>query len=284
MSLSTTDFDYIRRLVRDRSAIALEEGKAYLAEVRLGSLARREGFPSLEDLIAKVRADGDHIGGLQQRVVEAMTTNESSFFRDVHPFEALRKVLIPELITRRAGTRRLRIWCAACSSGQEPYSLAMLLREHFGPRLEGWEVSILASDLSTEMLERAMAGRYSQMEVNRGVPAALLVKAFRKEGRDWQIKEEIRAMVDFRRINLIDPWPILWPMDIVMLRNVLIYFEAGTKRRVLDGMAGVLAADGYLFLGSTETTLNLSASYDCVEVDRTFCYRPRAGVTRPTRA
>ncbi len=280
MSLSTIDFDYIRRLVRDRSAIALEEGKAYLAEARLGSLARREGFPSLQDLITKVRADGDHFGGLQQRVVEAMTTNESSFFRDVHPYEALRKVLIPELITRRVGTRRLRIWCAACSSGQEPYSLAMLLREHFGSRLEGWEVSILASDLSTEMLERAMAGRYSQMEVNRGVPAALLVKAFRKEGRDWQIKEEIRAMVDFRRINLIDPWPIHWPIDIVMLRNVLIYFETGTKRQVLDGMAGVLAADGSLFLGSTETTLNLSASYDRVEVDRTICYRPRAGVTR----
>jgi chemotaxis protein methyltransferase CheR len=189
-------------------------------------------------------------------------------------------VLIPDLIARRAGTRQLRIWCAACSSGQEPYSLAMLLREHFGPRLAGWEVSILATDLSGAMLERARAGRYSQMEVNRGVPASLLAKAFRKEGPDWQLKDEIRAMVDFRRLNLIDPWPILPPMDIVMLRNVLIYFEAETKRQVLDGMARVLAPDGHLFLGGAETTLHLSESYDRVQVDCTVGYRPRVGVPR----
>jgi chemotaxis protein methyltransferase CheR len=158
----------------------------------------------------------------------------------------------------------------------------MLLREHFGPQLEGWEVSILATDLSTVMLERAMAGRYSQMEVNRGIPATLLVKAFRKEGPDWQIKEEFRAMVDFRRVNLIDPWHVPWPMDIVMLRNVLIYFATATRRRILDDMAGVLASDGHLFLGGAETTLNLSESYDRVEADRSVCYRPRIGGPRST--
>jgi chemotaxis protein methyltransferase CheR len=280
MPLSTIDFEYIRTLVRDRSAIALDEGKAYLAEARLANLARREGFTSLDALLAKVRIDRDHAGGLRQRVVEAMTTNESSFFRDVHPFEALRKVLIPDLIARRAGTRRIRIWCAACSSGQEPYSLAMLLREQFGLQLTGWEVSILATDLSSAMLERAQAGRYSQLEVNRGVPASLLVKAFRKEGSDWQLKDDVRAMVEFRHLNLIEPWPVLWPMDIVMLRNVLIYFETETKRQVLEAMARVLAPDGYLFLGAAETTLNLSESYDRVAVDRSLCYRPRVGVSR----
>lgn len=283
MSLSAADFDYIRTLVRERSAIALDEGKTYLAEARLGSLVRLEGLPSLEALVEKVRTDPDHADGLRRRVVEVMTTNESSFFRDVHPFEALRRVIIPDMLARRAGTRRLRIWCAACSSGQEPYSLAMLLSEHFGPQLAGWDLSILASDLSTDMLDRARAGRYSQMEVNRGVPAPLLAKAFRKEGPAWQLTDEIRSTVEFRRINLIDPWPALPRMDIVMLRNVLIYFEADSKRQILDSMARVLAADGLLFLGAAETTLNLSESYDLVKVERTVCYRPRADNARSTR-
>ena len=275
MLLSSMDFDYIRNLVRDHAAIAIEADKSYLAEARLGTLARREGFTSLGDLIAQARSDRSN--GLQQRVVEAMTTNESSFFRDVHPFEAIRKVLLPELLTRRAAARRLRFWCAACSSGQEPYSLAMILREHFGTQLEGWDVSILASDLSTEMLERSRRGKYSQMEVNRGVPANLLVKAFHKQGLEWQVKDEIRAMVDFRRINLIESWPKVPIMDIVLLRNVLIYFESDTKRQILDRMADMIAADGSLFLGGAETTLNLSDRYERVAAERTICYRPRSG-------
>ena len=274
MPISTPDFDYIRGLVRERAAIALAEGKGYLTEARLGTLARREGFGSLEDLIARARDERDRAGGLRDRVVEAMTTNESSFFRDVHPFGALRKVLLPELILRRASTRRIRIWSAACSSGQEPYSIAMILREHFSTALAGWDVKIVASDLSNQMLDRARAGRYSQMEVNRGVPATLLLKVFRKQGLEWQIDDEIRSMVEFRRVNLIEDWGDVGSMDIVFLRNALIYFEAETRRLILDRMARVVEADGLLFLGGAETTLNCSDLYERRLVEQTIGYRP----------
>ncbi len=275
MSIMLMDFDFIRDLVRDRSGIALEEGQGYLAEARLGALARREGFASLEDLIAKVRAEPGTSGSLRQRVVEAMTTNESSFFRDVHPFEALRKVILPGLIAHRSASRSLRIWCAACSGGQEPYSIAMILREHFGATLEGWDVTIRATDLSTEILAKAAEGRYSQMEVNRGVPAPMLPKCFRKRGADWFVADEIRRMVSFERLNLIDPWPRIGTVDLVMLRNVLIYFRPPTKRLILERMARVLAADGRLFLGSAESTLNLTDAFERFEVERAICYRPR---------
>lgn len=283
MPINAVDFEFVRGLVREGSAIALEEGKAYLAEARLDGLARREGFASLDDLIARARGERGRAGGLRDRLVEAMTTNESSFFRDVHPFEALRRTLIPELILSRCGARRLRIWSAACSSGQEPYTIAMILREHFGAQLSGWDVQILASDLSTEMLDRARAGRYTQMEVNRGVPATLLVKNFRKEGSEWRIIDEVRSMVEFRRINLDAEWPSLPALDLVFLRNVLIYFEAPTRRRILERMAGELAPDGHLFLGGSETTLNYSDRYERRQVDQTVCYRPRSGAGRPCR-
>ena len=275
MSLSMQDFEYIRTMVRDRSAIALEREQSYLAEARLDALARREGFASLQNLIAQVRSDSRDDAGLRQRVVEAMTTNESSFFRDLHPFEALRKVIIPELIARRAGIRKLRIWCAACSSGQEPYSIAMMLREHFRPQLEGWDVSILATDIASDILTKARAGRFTQMEVNRGVPAALLVKSFRKIGTEYHLDDQIRRVVSFRHLNLIDPWPALGPVDVLMLRNVLIYFDPATKSALLDRAAGVLAADGTLFLGTAESTLKLSTAYDRIEIERANCYRLR---------
>lgn len=276
MPLSSTDFEYIRVLVRDRSAISLDREQSYLAEARLDALARREGFPSLQTLIAKVRSDSVGEVGLRQRVVEAMTTNESSFFRDLHPFEALRKVIIPGLIAQRSRLRTLRIWCAACSSGQEPYSIAMLLREHFGSQLAGWDVSILATDLSSDILAKAREGRFTQMEVNRGVPASLLVKSFRKIGSEWFLNDEVRRAVTFQHLNLIDPWPSLKSVDVVMLRNVLIYFDPAAKRDLLDRAARVLAPDGYLFLGTAETTMNLSEAYDRVEVERAACYRLRS--------
>lgn len=278
MTISTVDFDYVRALVRERSAIALDDGKEYLAEARLGGLARREGFESLGDLIARARAE--RVGNLRERLVEAMTTNESSFFRDIHPFEALRKVLLPELILRRASERTIHIWSAACSSRQEPYSIAMILREHFGVALAGWKVTILATDLSNEMLERARAGVYSQMEVNRGVPAALLVKCFRKRGLEWQVIEEVRAMVEFRRLNLIEEWRDLPTFDIVFLRNALIYFEGATKRQILDRLAGRIAPDGHLFLGGAETTFNCSDRYGRRQVEQSICYRPIAEARR----
>jgi chemotaxis protein methyltransferase CheR len=272
MSLSVQDFEYIRTLVQQRSAIVLESDKHYLAETRLAVLARREGLQSVDELLGHLYAAP--VNGLHQKVVEAMSTNETSFFRDVHPFENLRQRVLPELIARRLATRCLTIWCAACSSGQEPYSVAMLLREHF-PHLTGWNVRILASDLSTEMLERARLGRYSQMEINRGLPAALLVKYFSKQGDEWIIKDDVRRMVEFRPINLAAAWPVLPYMDVVLLRNVLIYFDVATKKQILGQLQGVLRPDGYLFLGGAETTINLDEAYERVQYDRFSCYQLR---------
>jgi chemotaxis protein methyltransferase CheR len=247
VALSQADFEYVRTLVLKRSAIVLENEKFYLAETRLQAVARREGIDSLETLVARLRAAPGN-NGLHQKVVEAMTTNETSFFRDVQPFEMLKQVVVPELMKRRATERQLSIWCAASSTGQEPYSLAMLLREHFPP-LAAWKVRITASDLSTEVLEKARQGRYSQLEVNRGLPAQLLVKYFQRQGVEWQIKDDIRNLIDYRQINLIEAWPAMPQLDVILIRNVLIYFDVETKRQILGKAKKLLRPDGYLFLG-----------------------------------
>jgi chemotaxis protein methyltransferase CheR len=266
------DFDYLRHLVHKRSAIVLEAEKLYLAETRLQLLARREGCASVCELIARLRVHP--FSGLHQKVVEAMTTNETSFFRDIQPFEALRQLVIPQLLQRRMNERRLTIWCAASSTGQEAYSVAMLVCHHF-PSLKGWDVRILASDFSSEVLERAQQGRYSQVEVNRGLPAEMLVRYFQRQGMDWQIQDEIRALVEFRQLNLSEPWPPLPLMDIVFLRNVLIYFDIPTKKDILGKVRRLLYPDGYLFLGGAETTLNLDDAYQRVDFERSGCYRLR---------
>ena len=204
-------------------------------------------------------------------------TTETSFFRDQHPFEALRKVVLADLIGRRRDGCRLHIWCAASSTGQEPYSLALLLREHF-PELDGWKVFLLASDLSQAVLARAREGRYKQIEVNRGLPAALLVKYFEQHGTDWQLKPAIRAMVDFQEINLAQPWPALPRMDLVLLRNVMIYFDVATKKTILGRLARLLRPDGYLLLGGAETTFNLDDSFRRVEPLKSGFYQLVSGV------
>jgi chemotaxis protein methyltransferase CheR len=252
MTLTRDDFEFLRGLLHRQSAITLDDGKEYLAQTRLLTLARKEGLDSVSELITRLRVDRGH--ALTGKVVEAMTTNETSFFRDFHPFETLRSVVLPDLIRRRSRQRRLRTWSAACSSGQEPYSLAMIIREHF-PELQNWDLEILASDLSTEMVERARAGRYSQLEVNRGIPAPFLLRHFRRDGLHWQIDDSIRRMVDFRPINLIQPWPSMAPLDLIFLRNVLIYFDADSKKKTLSEIARVLQPDGYVFLGGSETPM-----------------------------
>jgi len=272
MSLTAAEFDYIRRLVLEQSAIVLDDDKQYLAESRLLPVARREGFDSLGSLVASLLAKKPD--GLHRHVVEAMTTNETSFFRDFHPFEALRKSILPQLLISRASSKELNIWSAACSSGQEPYSIAMLLREDF-PGLTGWNIKLIASELSAEMLARAREGRYSQLEVNRGLPAKLLVKYFRQHGVDWQIAEELRSRVEFVAINLAGYWPVLPPMDIILMRNVLIYFGVETKKKLLRKARQLLRQDGLLFLGGAETTFNLDDSFERVQFDRTICYRVR---------
>jgi chemotaxis protein methyltransferase CheR len=260
--MTEQDFDVIRRLLRERSAIVLDDGKQYLVESRLAPLLRQLKLNSIGELIAHLRCQADN--GLHRQIVEALVTTESSFFRDHHPFEALRKVVIPGLMNRRRDERRLNIWCAASSSGQEPYSVALLLREHF-PDMARWKVSLLASDLSRNVLARAREGRYNQIEVNRGLPAALLVKYFTQHGTDWQLQPAIRGMVDFQEINLVQPWPVLPRMDVVLIRNVMIYFDVETKKDILGKLARLLMPDGYLLLGGAETTLNLDDSYQRVE-------------------
>jgi chemotaxis protein methyltransferase CheR len=260
--MTEQDFDVIRRLLLERSAIVLEAGKEYLVEARLAPLVRQLKLQSVGELIAELRRQPGN--GLCRQVVEAMVTTETSFFRDHHPFEALRKVVVPDLIGRRRDERRLHIWCAASSSGQEPYSLALLIREHF-PELGGWKVSLLASDVSREVLSRAREGRFNQIEVNRGLPAALLVKYFEQHGTGWQLKPAIRGMVDFQEINLAHPWPALPRMDLVLIRNVMIYFDVKTKKAILGRLARLLRPDGYLLLGGAETTFNIDGSYRRVE-------------------
>jgi len=270
VALSPADFQFLSTLVRQRSAIVLEPEKSYLLEARLSPLARIEGFGSIETLVAALRQQT--FNGLHRKVVEAMTTNETSFFRDLHPFEALRLVVLPEVIARRQLERRLTIWCAACSSGQEPYTVAMTLLEHF-PQLAGWDLRILATDLSRDMVAKARAGRYGQMEVNRGLPANLLVKHFEKKGMEWVVLPEVQRLCEFREMNLIEPWGPLPQMDVVFLRNVLIYFDVETKRSILGNVRKVLPPWGYLFLGGAETTINLEDTFERVQFDRAGCYR-----------
>jgi chemotaxis protein methyltransferase CheR len=265
-------FTYLQQLLLEHAGILLEAEKHYLAEARLEPLATQEGFESIDALLDGVQAGGD-AGLLERKVIEAMTNSETSFFRDLQPFEALRKLVLPELIARRASERALTIWSAAAASGQEPYSLAMLLREHH-PLLAGWKVTLIASDISEAMISRARAGAYSQIEVNRGLPAPMLVKYFRRIDGEWQVVEELRRAIEFRRINLTAPWPFLPTMDLILMRNVLIYFDVPTKKAVLARVRRQLKPDGYLFLGGGETTMNLDETFAPTQYGKAICYRP----------
>lgn len=267
--LSVADLSYICDLVYKEAAIVLDDTKSYLIEARLEPLARREGFDSRRDLVECLRTAKNP--GLIAKTVDAMTTNETSFFRDVHPFLALRKHVLPEIIERKAQQKRLNIWCAASSSGQEPYTIAMLLKEYF-PELDSWTVSILATDISEEMLARCRKGMFSKLEVNRGLPAPLLVKYFEQEAAEWHVKEEVRSMIEFRFLNLIAPWPLIPKMDIVFIRNVLIYFDIKTKREILANIRKNMDLEGYMFLGGAETTLNIDAEFHRLRIGKSTCY------------
>lgn len=268
-NLSKADFDFLRALVRERSAIVLDEGKEYLVESRLAPILRSEGMKSIAELVQAVRLRRP---GLEAKIVDAMTTNETSFFRDVHPFEAFRTALLPVLVERRRTSRELNFWCAAASSGQEPYSFAMVVREHF-PELSGWKVNFLATDISPSMIEKAKSGRYTQLEVNRGLPASYLVKYFDRHGAEFVLKQEIRNMVEFRLLNLADQWPMMAQMDVVFIRNVLIYFDRETKRKVLQGIRRLLRPGGYVMLGSSETTFNIDDGWASKSFGKTICYQ-----------
>ncbi len=272
--LRQPDLDYIREMVRTRSAIVLEPEKAYLVESRIAPLAKSEGLASITELVAKLR--GGPYGELHKKVVEAMTTNETSFFRDLVPFEVLREQILPEIIARKGTSKRLNMWCGASSSGQEPYSVMFTIFEHF-PELKDWVIQYTATDISEEMLAKCRVGKYSQLEVNRGLPASMLTKYFEKKGMGWQVQEDIRRRIDFKPMNLAGPWLTFPPMDLVFIRNVMIYFDLETKKKILANIRNILDPNGYLFLGGSETTLNLDNEYERVAVSGTSCYRMKKG-------
>ncbi len=255
--MTPAQYAYLAQFLKERSGIAIGEDKRYLVEARLGPLARRLGLAAVADLVGRVSA-GDLES--QRLVIEAMTTNETFFFRDGGPFAAFTDVMLPELLARRATERRIRIWSAACSSGQEAYSLAMLL-EDWAPRLAGWTVEIVATDLSSEVVERARAGLFSQFEVQRGLPIRQLLKHFTQEGDRWRISAALRARVQFRTLNLLRDFSALGRFDIVFCRNVLIYFEEATKSDILARIARQMAPDGYLVLGAAESLVGTGAPF-----------------------
>lgn len=263
-------FDYLRRMVHEGAAIVLDEDKRYLLEARLGPLLLSERLGSFDELVARLTAADGAV--LRQRVIEAMTTNETSFFRDKRAFQALRYHVLPELLAANEQTRRLKIWCGASSTGQEPYSIAFTLKEYERVLAE-WDVEILATDISNEVLARASAGVFSELEVNRGLSPALLSRFFERTGDGWRVQNEVRQMVKFRQLNLIDSWPHLRNVDLVFLRNVLIYFDVPTKRRIFERLCQTLRVGGVLFLGSVESTLHLSDNFKEVTSGKTVFYQ-----------
>jgi chemotaxis protein methyltransferase CheR len=268
--VTPADYDYLRKLLKERSGLVLSADKQYLVESRLLPLARKIGAPHLSDLVMKLKAPGAE--PLIVDVVEAMTTNESFFFRDKIPFEHFKDYMLPNLLKARAARRSIRIWCAAASTGQEPYSLAMILKE-MALQLAGWRFEIIATDLSNEVLEKARAGLYSQFEVQRGLPIQLLMKYFTQAGETWQIAPEIRAMVQYRPLNLLADFTHLGSFDIVFCRNVLIYFDQVTKVGVLERLARITEQDGYLVLGAAETVVGLTEVFKPL-IDRRGLYVP----------
>jgi chemotaxis protein methyltransferase CheR len=269
------DFEFIRKLLKQRSGLMLSAEKQYLVESRLMPVARRNGIADLSELTRRLRLGTDLT--LTAEVVEAMTTNETVFFRDRIPFDHFRTFILPTLMRSRELYKRIRIWCAAASSGQEPYSLAMAIKES-GVACDGFRIEIVATDLSSEMLEKAKAGIYSQFEVQRGLPINLLVKYFTQVGESWQIAPDIRAMVQFRPLNLLDDFSRLGSFDLVVCRNVLIYFDQAAKSDVLDRLARVVASDGFLILGAAETTIGLTQGFRSVP-DKRGLYAPTAPAT-----
>ena len=259
------DFDLFSSIVKQRSGLTLTKEKAYLLESRLMPVVRKYNLKSLEDMASALRAKRDEM--MLRDITEAMTTNESFFFRDQKPFTLFQKNLLPHLLTARAARKQLRIWSAASSSGQEAYSLAMICAEE-AAKLQGWRVEIIGTDLSREMVERAKTGIYSQFEAQRGLPVAMLMKYFEQLGGDkWQIKEPIRKMVQFREGNLLQDIATLGMFDVVFCRNVLIYFDAATKGKVLEDISRQMPADGVLVLGGAETVLGITEKFKPMGTD-----------------
>jgi len=272
--VTPSDYDYLRKLLKTRSGLTLSADKQYLVESRLLPVARKTGAANLSALVANLKMPNAE--PLIVDVVEAMTTNESLFFRDKSPFEQFRDVVMPALIKSREASRRIRIWCAAAATGQEPYTIAIILKE-MAKELRDWRIEIVATDLSTEVLEKAKSGIYSQFEVQRGLPVVTLIKYFSQVGEMWQIAPELRAMVQFKPLNLLNDFSSLGTFDVVFCRNVLIYFDQDTKIDVLKRLGQVIEPDGFLALGAAETVVGLTDAFKPM-IDRRGFYVPN----RPT--
>jgi len=268
--VTPSEYEFLRKLLKERSGLDLSADKQYLVESRLVPLARRVGMPGISELVQKAKTGSAET--LIGEVVEAMTTNETFFFRDKIPFEHLRDTMLPALLQARAARRALRIWCAASSTGQEPYSIAMLLKE-MGAALSGWRVEIVATDLSQGVLEKSRAALFSQFEVQRGLPIQLLVKYFAQVGEMWQLNADVRAMVSHRQLNLLQDFSHLGSFDVIFCRNVLIYFDQDTKIGIFERLARVVEPDGFMVLGAAESVVGISDAFKA-HPDRRGLYQP----------
>ena len=279
MTLTSQEFAFISGLVRRDAAIVLEAGKEYLVEARLLPLARQLGVTTVSEFVnrAQTRPEPETLG----RIVDALTTNETSFFRDGEPFNQLVTTVLPDLTSRRAANRNLKIWSAACSSGQEAYTLAMQMEDNLPG---GWSYEIVGTDISTEVLAKAEAGKYSQLEVNRGLPATALVRHFERVGAHWQVSPKLRRNVSFKKLNLAAAFPPMPQFDVIFIRNVLIYFDVATKRAVLNRVRALMKPDGWLVLGSAETTIGIDEQFDRVVTGRTSAYRLRSAAAKSAPA
>ena len=256
--MNPQDFEFISTLLKDRSGLVLTPDKSYLLESRLMPVARKREMKGLDELIAHIRSTKQE--ALILEVTEAMTTNESFFFRDIKPFDIFKDTVLPHLIKTRGGGKSFKIWCAAASSGQEPYSLSIVLRDA-AAKLPGWRTSIVGTDISHDILAKAKAGVYSQFEVQRGLPIQQLLKYFTKKDEMWEAKQEVRDLVTYKYFNLLNDLTPLGKCDVVFCRNVLIYFDQETKGKVLDQIAKLLPPDGVLFLGGAETVLGITEKF-----------------------
>ena len=277
--MTPPDYEYLRKLLKDQSGLDLSADKQYLIESRLVPLSRKAGLPGIPELVQKMKAGS---ASLIAQVVEAMTTNETFFFRDKVPFDHFRQAIMPEILKARAARKSVRIWCAAGSTGQEPYSLAMCLKEMEG-QLAGWRVEIIATDLSQEVLEKSKAGLYSQFEVQRGLPIQMLVKYFKQNGEFWQINPDIRAMVQHRQLNLLHDFSGLGTFDVIFCRNVLIYFDQDTKINIFNRLCRIMEPDGFLVLGAAETVVGLTDTFKPYP-DKRGLYRPNDARTKTPAA
>lgn len=273
MALTQENFRFVCDFAKSTAAIVMEPGKEYLVEARLAPIAKQAGYESLDEFLVQLKTNPK--GTLfHDQVMDALTTNETSFFRDIYPFETLQQHVLPKIIEQRAPSKRLSIWSAASSTGQELYSIGMLLREHF-PVLRDWNVSILGTDLSSTVLAQAKSGSFSQLEVNRGLPAAMLVKYFKKVDTRWVINDDIKKLIEFRQMNLVKPWPLLPTFDVIFIRNVMIYFDVESKKTILNRIRQCLHPNGYLFLGTAETTMNIDPDWLPTALGRATVYQPQ---------